>query len=202
MSSGDIDSLETLLTRLAQAGAEDSEAGEDETVSLGDMLDAVGRRAFGPVLLLPGIVILSPVIGDIPTVPTMMATVIILAAAQLLLRRRTFWFPGWLTRRSVKRKTVRKAARKLKKPARWVDRLLRRRLVALTGATGSMVIAATCVALSLAIPPMELIPFSATVAGTAVTGFGVALIAEDGLVALLSFLVTVSALALGLSALL
>lgn len=202
MSSGDIDSLERLLDRLVEAGADDDEANGGESVSLDAMLDAVGRRAFGPVLLLPGLIIVAPVIGDIPTVPTLMAVVIILAAAQLLGRRRTFWFPAWLTRRSVKRKHVQKAARGLRKPARWVDRLLRRRLVALTGTTGSMCIAATCVVLALAIPPMELIPFSATVAGTAVAGFGVALIAEDGLVALLAFLVTVSALALGLSALL
>lgn len=194
MSSSEIESLEVLLTRVAEAGED-----EDGSVSLGAMLDAVGRRSFGPVLLLAGLVIVAPVIGDIPTVPSLMAVVIFLVAVQLLSRRREFWFPGWLTRRSVKRKRVQKAVKGLKKPAQWVDLILRRRLVALTGETGSMSIAATCVLLALAIPPMELVPFTATVAGAAVAGFGVALIAEDGLVALLSFLFTAGSLALALS---
>ena len=225
MRSGEIKSLEDLLDRLAEAGdaAADEAGGEaeergretadgeaeegndqsrddgDDPITLDAMLDAVGRRSFGPLLLLPGLIIVAPVVGDIPTVPTMMALVILLVAVQLLMRRREFWLPGWLTRRSVKRKRIRKAVKGLKKPARWVDRLLRRRLVAFTGDTGSMVIAVTCIVLALAIPPMEFVPFTATVAGAAVSGFGVALVAEDGLVALISFLFTVGALGWALS---
>lgn len=196
MSNDDISTLEDLLDRLAEVGdgTSEEESGDEDPVSMGDMLDHVGRRSFGPLLLLAGLVIVAPIIGDIPTVPTMMAVVIFLVAGQLLMRRTRFWLPGWLTRRSVKRKRVRKAVEGLRRPTRWVDRLVRRRLPAVTGATGSMIIAATCVLLALAIPPMELVPFTATIAGVAVSGFGLALIAEDGVAALVSFALTVGGL--------
>ena len=45
-------------------------------------------------------------------------------------------------------------------------------------------------------PLMELVPFSATTAGVALAAFGLAVIAHDGLLALLAFLAT--AIALGL----
>jgi hypothetical protein len=206
VNDAEITTLEALLDRLASVGDEgdrdekpDSAAGvhpaDDEPVTLEAMLDAVGRRSFGPLLLMAGLVIVAPIVGDIPTVPTMMAFVIFLVAVQLLARREEFWLPGWLLRRSVKRKRVRKAVEGLRRPTRWVDKLLRRRMTVLTGTTGSMVIAGTCLVLALAIPPMELVPFTATVAGVAVSGFGLALIAEDGLVALISFIVTTGGLA-------
>jgi hypothetical protein len=169
------------------AAAEGDDPGE---VTLEQMLDAVGRRSFGPLLLLAGLVVLAPLIGDIPTVPTMMAVVVMLVAVQLLLQRGQFWLPEWLLRRSVERKKVRKAVAWLRRPAEWVDRVLRPRLTFLTGDRGSVVVALTCMLIALAMPPMELIPFSANGAGLALSGFGLALVTRDGLLALLSFAFT------------
>lgn len=49
---------------------------------------------------------------------------------------------------------------------------------------------------SLAMPPMELIPFSANAAGAALTLFGLALVAHDGLLAWLGLALTAGVLAL------
>lgn len=68
-------------------------------------------------------------------------------------------------------------------------------LAGVTRGMGRLAIAAACVAIALAMPPMELVPFTATVAGLALTAFGLALIAEDGVVALASFAITSAALA-------
>lgn len=59
----------------------------DDQVSVDDILDLVGRRSFGPLLLLAGVITLLPIVGDIPGVPTLMATLVILIAVQREPRR-------------------------------------------------------------------------------------------------------------------
>ncbi|MFC3285080.1 exopolysaccharide biosynthesis protein [Litchfieldella rifensis] len=168
---------------------EHAELGRDR-VTLGEILDAVGRRSFGPLLLVAGLVTLAPVIGDIPGMPTLMACMVLLVAGQLLWRREHFWLPAWLLERSVSRTALDKGMNWLYSPARYVDRLLRPRLTRLVGDAGVLVIALCCVLIALAMPPMEVIPFSANGAGLALTLFGLALIASDGLMALVAFALT------------
>lgn len=177
-------------------GRQDGEGApsDDDAVTLDEIMEAVGRRSFGPLLLLAGLVVLAPLVGDIPTVPTIMALLVLLVAVQLLLRRDEFWLPGWLLRRSVERKKIRKAVGWLRRPAGWVDRVLSPRLKALTGDAGAVAVALACILIALAMPPMEFIPFSANIAGAALAAFGLSLITRDGLLALVAFLFTFGAL--------
>ena len=68
--------------------------------------------------------------------------------------------------------------------------MLRPRLTFLTSAAATRVVAAFCVLIALGMPPMEMIPFSANLAGAALAAFGLALIARDGLLALIAFAFT------------
>lgn len=163
-------------------------------VSVDDIVDAVGRRSFGPLLLVAGLITVVPVISGIPGVPVLMAMLVLLVSGQLLVGRKTFWLPQWLLRRSVSRKGFDKAVGWLKKPATWVDGLLGVRLGWMTGDTGIRATAVACLLLSLSMPPMEFIPFSANSAGLALTLFGVGLMARDGLTLGLGFLVTAATL--------
>ncbi|HEX6997657.1 MAG TPA: exopolysaccharide biosynthesis protein [Gammaproteobacteria bacterium] len=175
--------LEELLDRMLDVSE------ERDPVSLGDLLDAVGRRSFGPLLLLAGLIILMPLVGDIPGVPTVMGLVVLLISGQLLLRRPYFWLPGWILRRSIAAEKLRKALGWLRKPARFVDRWLRPRLTKLVDGAWVYVIALVSSGLSLATPLMELVPFSANGAGAVLTAFGLALIARDGLMALIALVI-------------
>ena len=166
----------------------DSAAAGGGKVSFGDVFQAVGQRSFGPLLLLAGLVMLAPVVGDIPGVPTAMAIVVLLIAGQLLLRREHFWLPRWLLDRSIGARKVKKAAGWLRKPARFIDRFLRPRLEALVRGPGEYAIAVVAIAIALFTPAMEVVPFSANGAGAVLTAFGLALIARDGLVALVALL--------------
>ncbi|GAA3894444.1 exopolysaccharide biosynthesis protein [Halomonas cibimaris] len=171
-------------------------------VSVEDILTAIDRRSFGPMLLVAGLITLAPLIGDIPGMPTLMALLVLLTAGQLLAGRRRFWLPGWLLRRSISRDKLDKALAYLKKPAGWVDRLLRVRLPWLTGYWGSRLTALTGIAIALAMPPMEFIPFSANGAGLALTLLGLGLVARDGLALLLGLGLTAATFAVvGLSVL-
>ncbi|MGM0832340.1 exopolysaccharide biosynthesis protein [Halomonas qinghailakensis] len=163
---------------------------EKAKVSVDDVVHAVGRRSFGPLLLVAGLITLAPIIGDIPGMPTLMAVLVVLTSVQLLIGRETFWLPKWLTKRSISREKFDKAIRYMKKPAKWVDSLLGVRLAWMTGYIGIRVTAVMCLLIALAMPPMEFIPFSANGAGLALTLFGLGLVARDGIMLSLGFLLT------------
>jgi len=160
---------------------------EAQRVSVDDVVHAIGRRSFGPLLLVAGLITLAPIIGDIPGMPTLMAALVLLVSVQLLAGRNTFWLPEWMLKRSISRSKFDKGIRFLKKPARWVDGLLRVRLPWLTGYIGIRVTAVVCLLIALAMPPMEFIPFSANGAGLALALLGLGLVARDGVVLLLGF---------------
>ncbi len=193
MAKQQISNLDDLLDRMTQA------ARGNGRVSLDDVLEVVGRRSFGPLLLVPGIVTVAPLVGDIPGVPVLMGLFIIVVASQVLVRRRSFWLPGWLLRRSVKASNLRKAVAKLRKPARFIDRFLRPRLAWLTGGLAAHFMAVCCILIALATPAMEFVPTSANWAGLAIIFFGLALIADDGLFALAAFLFTTALFGGGLA---
>ncbi|KAA0013821.1 exopolysaccharide biosynthesis protein [Billgrantia pellis] len=155
-----------------------------------EVLDAIGRRAFGPLLLLAGLVTLAPIISGIPGVPSLMAMFTLLVCIQLLIGRRTFWLPRWLRNRTLPSDKVHTALKWMYRPACWIDRLLHRRITFMTGNLGMQLSALTCVIISIAMPPMEFIPFSVNIAGVALTLFGLSFMARDGLLAVLAFAIT------------
>lgn len=175
--------LEDMLDRIDKA------AEGQEQVSLGDVYELIGNRSFGPLLLLPGLVTLAPIVGDIPGVPILMGAVVVLTASQLLIRRRHFWLPGWLLNRKVAASKLKKTVGWLRRPAGFVDRLLRPRLGVLVHGAGAYAIALVSLAVALLTPAMEVVPFSANAAGLVLTAFGLALIARDGLIALIALIV-------------
>ncbi|MHB0774221.1 exopolysaccharide biosynthesis protein [Halomonas sp. WWR20] len=179
-----IDSLEKLLKRIGEAGQGGNQ------VTMGDIVATIGQRSFGPLLLLAGVVTLMPIISGIPGVPTLMAVLVLLISVQLLLRRSHFWLPQWMLKRSVAHDKLDKALEWMLPPARFIDRFLRPRLTFFTQHAGTYVTAGICVIIALGMPLMELVPFSANGAGVALTVFGLALIAHDGLMALLAILST------------
>jgi hypothetical protein len=185
-----VSSIEELLDSLL--GAE----GDGGRTSVDDIVTAVGRRSFGPLLLLAGLITLAPLIGDIPGVPTLMAILVLLVAVQLLMGRDHFWLPGWLLKRSIARDKLDRAVTWMRKPARVVDRVLYPRLRFLTRRLGTMGIAVMCIVIALAMPPMEFVPFTANGAGLALTVFGLALIVNDGLIAILGYIITLGILTL------
>lgn len=180
----ELNSLEKVLDSIGR------KAPESGNVSLDDILDAVGRRSFGPILLIAGLITVTPIIGDIPGVPTLMGVLVFLIAIQILFRRDHLWLPDWLLRKSVDKDKLCKVVNWLRKPACHIDHLLRPRLTRFTRDHGVYVIAVTSILIAAALPPMEFVPFSANGAGAALTAFGLALIADDGLLVLLSLLIT------------
>lgn len=180
----EITTLQQLLDRLDQAAT-------GERVDVDCMMNAVGRSSFGALLLLGGLVTLSP-LDIVPGIPTLIALAVFTVCVQLLANRHHFWLPGWVLRRSISCQRFRRALTWLKKPARFGDRLVRPRLTFLATGAAAKVIAVGCIVVAVAMPIMEVVPFSANLAGLALTAFGLAVIAHDGLLALVAFGATVA----------
>jgi hypothetical protein len=136
------------------------------------------------------------VIGDIPGVPVLMGLLVILIAGQVLIGRDHFWLPGWLLRRSVSQNKIRKAVGWMRPVARFLDRWSKPRLTRLTRGAGLVVAGAASLVIAAATPLMEVVPFSANIAGIAITAYGLALIAADGLVAIFAIAFSVGTFAL------
>ena len=179
----EISSLEEMLDRI------DGSADDEGQVSLGKIVESVGNRSFGPLLLMVGVIMTSPLSG-MTGMPTIMGVLTLLIAGQLLFQRDHFWLPRWMLRRSVGHEKVRKAVKWLRPAARFIDRWLRPRLPVFVRGASIYLISAVCVVIAVVMPMMELVPFSVHAAGLAVTAFGLALISRDGLLALIAFIAT------------
>ncbi|MFO7550409.1 MAG: exopolysaccharide biosynthesis protein [Haliea sp.] len=182
----DFTNLEQLIDQILAASQSKGQ------VMLDDILNMVGRRSFGPLLLLAGLLTLAPIIGDIPGAPTVIGVFVFLLALQLLLGRDYFWLPDWLLCRSISGENVQKGLGYLYPPARFIDRFLKPRLFVLVDGYAQYMIALTALAIALCMPVMEVVPFSANAAGIVLVGFGLSMIARDGLLVLVSYGLTVA----------
>ncbi len=178
------DSLIALLDRINSA------QGDGNKVIVGEILDAVGTRSFGPVVVMAGLIVLAPLIGDIPGVPTLMSLLILLTIGQRPFRRDHIWLPRWLEERAVPMDKLRMGLRWMRRPARFLDNLTRPRLTFFMEGGGNLLLVGGCVLVALALPVMELVPFSANGGGLALMAFGLAMIARDGAVALFALAIT------------
>ena len=182
----DITNLEQLLDRIGEP-----RTGGDR-VSLGMLVASAGSRSFGSLLLLAGVILISPLSG-IPGVPTTMGLFILLVALQMLLHRRHLWLPRWLLERAVSRRRLARAIGLLRRPAAWVDRWMRPRLHVFVDGPGVYLLAIACMVIAAGMPVMEVLPFSATTAGIPIAAFGLAMIAHDGLLAAAALALSVAA---------
>lgn len=176
--SREITNLTGLIDRISQMTPDNNH------VRLEEILEAVGTRSLGPLLLFAGLITLAPLVGDIPGVPTIVGILVLLVALQLLFRRGRPWLPDWMLRRTIKRRTLYKSLDWSRRPARFVDKYTHIRLPQLVEGPGQYLIASVCILVALAMPLMEFIPFSANGAGLALTAFGLALVSRDGALAL------------------
>ena len=86
--------------------------------------------------------------------------------------------------------TLIEAAAFLNPVARIVDRVVRPRLTLFTEGPFSQIIALVCVLLSLAVPPLELVPLVDIPLWGVITAFSLALATHDGVLAILALLLT------------
>lgn len=179
---GEAHTMKEVLDRVSDAGAEG-------TVSVEDILNSIGRRSFGPLLLVPGLLLVSPLSG-VPGFGTAMALIVFLFAVQLVAGRHRVWLPQFMLRRSIPRDKLDSAMRFLKPAARTVDKLVHPRLSFLAEGVFGRLIGLVCLFIAFIMPPLEFVPFANTTSGAAIALFGLSLTARDGLVGALALIAT------------
>ncbi len=160
---------------------------EGEEVTVRELLHAIGRRAYGPVLMLLGFIAVSP-LTIIPGANWFVATLTLIFALQIVVGRRTPWLPKSALDFSFRRSLLVQGAKGGEKYAHMVDALVRPRLHVLTESPFVQVVALLCVLAALITYPLGLVPFGPLLPSLTILLFGLALTARDGVVLLLAAL--------------
>ncbi len=155
-----------------------------DCVRMQDMVTAFGRSSFLPMMMLPALLVVSPLSG-IPFFSTFCGLTIAVISGQLLTQREHLWLPNFLMRQKVEGEKARNAAQKLRKVANWLDDHARDRFKVLVSRAFRPWLATLCLFCGLCMPLLEFVPFSSSILGAAVLCFCTAMLAEDGLFVLL-----------------
>lgn len=155
-------------------------------VSVRHIRDALGHRAYGLLLFVFALPNIVPV--GIPGVSTILGLPLVLLSAQLLLGLPAPWFPRWLLDRAISRDRFAAAIGWTLPRLIRLERLLRPRLLWLTGPLAERLLALVCLILAiiLALP----IPFGNWPPALAIALLALSLIERDGVLYILGMLAT------------
>lgn len=151
-----------------------------ENVTIEDLLEAVGRRSYGPVLLLLGFIAVSP-LAIVPGANWIIALITLIFAMQIVIGLEHPWLPRRALDFSFPRKYLISGVNAAEKHAYVVDQILRPRLIFLTRIPFINLVALACVAAALITIPLGLVPFGPLLPGLTILLFGLALTARDGM---------------------
>jgi hypothetical protein len=165
--------LDQIGERIAKPDAQDR-------VSLREILDAVGRSAYGPLLLLIGLFSISPA-TIVPGMTWFAAGLTLIVAGQMALGLQRPWLPKRALALEFSHAGVAKSLGAMRPWAGRIDPFLKPRLQFLAVPPFVNVSALICVAAALITIPIGLIPFAPLAPGLAIVFFGLGMTARDGL---------------------
>lgn len=153
---------------------------QGEDVSVRDVVVALGRASFPPLLMVPAFVIVTPASG-VPLLSSICGITIALIAVQMVMGREQVWLPDWIMRRAVRRERLARAFDWMVPPARFLDRITRVRLRVLVEPP-FLFFAQLLAFLSGAIMPfLEVLPFTSSFLGVTVSLLAVGMVTRDGI---------------------
>ena len=180
--------LEGLFDVLAQ------EAEHHDHITVDAILDRLGHRSYGPLLLLPSLLAIFPIIGALPGVSYGMAFVVLFVAVQFAFSKPKLWLPGRLKRIRFSARAFRVGVTKSRPLLRWLDRFIMERFTLILRPPFPKLIAWFCVALGLLMVLYAAVPGGVVIPGVAVALLGLGLTTHDGLVVALGMLAAAAAI--------
>ncbi|MXQ14088.1 exopolysaccharide biosynthesis protein [Microvirga makkahensis] len=158
-------------------------------ISIGNVLNVFGGRAFGALMLLfaaPNMLPLPPGMSAVLGAPLLFLT------AQLMLGRPTLWMPRFVCERSIPRSFFALLAARLSPILRRAERLLRPRMGLLLHPLSERIVGAACLVLAaiLFLP----IPFGNIPPAFAISAFALGILERDGLAMLIGWLAAIGSL--------
>mgnify|MGYP001793210459 CR=1 FL=1 len=170
-----------------------SEETHPNGLTIQQLLDRVGPRSFGAVLLVPALILVSP-LSIIPFMPTIGGLVILTIATQAFFGRRHLWLPRFLANRRLTTDQLTRVVTYLRRPAKWLDTHSRDRLRFLTAPPLDRMSLLAVMTVASTWPFLEIVPMFTTIsaAGVALVGFGV--MVRDGYVLLAGYTIIAATL--------
>ena len=164
----------------------------DESADLKSIIESFGDRAFGPVMLLSGLFMLTP-LGAIPMVPAAFGFVVITFAVQLLMRRQTPWMPQVLAKVKVSSARVKKVKAKATPVLAKIDGIIRPRMQWAARGPFQVLAALIAIILSMAMVPLGAVPFAVCIPGFVLGLLGLGITARDGIMMIIAFTLSLGA---------
>jgi hypothetical protein len=156
-----------------------------ESVTLGELMHITERRSFGAVILLLGLVAISP-LTIMPGATWLVAAATLLFSIQLFFGARHPVLPKTMLDMKMPRQQLERFVRALRKTAHTADRLTRPRLTFLTRPPFVIGTSLVCIAASLVTFPLGLFPLGPVLPGISILMMGIGLTARDGVFLLIS----------------
>lgn len=150
------------------------------------IVEAFGDRAFGPVMILCSLFLMTP-IGAIPGLPAAFGLIIIVFALQLLFRRETPWMPNVLRRIKISDAKLEKTRKTVSPVLRRIDSVIKARLPVMTSGPAQVLTALLSIILALTMIPLGVVPFGVVAPAFIIGLFGLGITARDGLLILIGF---------------
>lgn len=169
---------------------------EGERISLGDILEALGERSYGPVLVVVALISMLPPISLTPGLPMVTGTVFLLLSVQLLFLRLHPWLPKRLLGYSFTREQLTRIVNRVRPWAERIGKILRPRLTFLFHPPVLNLIALLCLGLALLTYPLAILPAGENIPAAAVLFLGLALTTRDGWLVVLGLVITGGSLGL------
>lgn len=195
----DRSSLEGLFDNLldeldAQSDDHASNGGGDPLVSLDQILERLGHRSYGPLLIVISLVAIMPVVGALPGVSYSAAFLAILVSVQFLFSKPKLWAPGFVRRRTFSRKALKKGVDKSRPVLRWIDGFIAERFTLALASPMPRILALICVVLSVLMFIYAAVPGGVVIPALAILLIALGLTTHDGLVIGLGVLAAAAAI--------
>ncbi|WP_374576065.1 exopolysaccharide biosynthesis protein [Phenylobacterium sp.] len=155
-------------------------------VSVADVLDAFGHRAFGALMFVfaaPLALPMPPGASAILGAPLMFIT------AQWMLGRRTLWLPKFLLERTMSMSDFRAVTTKMTPYLERLERRMRPRLTFMYNRVGDRLLGAVCFLLSIIV--FLPIPFGNMLPSFAIAAFAIGAAERDGVAAIVGWIATI-----------
>lgn len=171
---------------------------QSDTVTVGDVVSAIGRRSMIPFLLVPAFLTASPLSG-IPGFSSVAGFVIALVSVRLILKYEEMALPAWIERRSVSGHRLRQVVDKTAPLVNWIDHHAHRRWNWLFRRPFIWVPETLCLLSGLTMPMLELVPFTSSIVASGVFLLALSMLVRDGLLFLIALLPYAGVIAITIS---
>ena len=156
-----------------------------DSVDLKTVVESFGNRSFGPIMVLCGLCMMTP-LGAIPGIPPAFGVIVIVFAVQLLFRRKSPWMPNILARVKIPADKLRKVQTKVSPVLKKVDGVISPRLQWATKGPMQVIVSLIAIILSLTFFPLGVVPFGVVAPAFIVLLLGLGITANDGVIVLLA----------------